>query len=249
MDLKVALYSAIAPTCGLLLGTGLMGIQPVAIAQLVSDTALENFLGQPSGTIDGLGNGNATEGSAIKQTFAASAGQTVTFDWNFLTNEATPNTPFNDFAFVSVRPLGGTSTLADTNSRFPLLGNNAQFNDETGYNTFSYEIPTTGTYTLGLGVVDVGDTIVNSGLLVDNVNVGTNGSFETGDFSGWETIGNTSIVDSNFGIDPTEGNSQAYLATVPEPSTILGSMMVLGVGTLLKRTAKRQSVSVKERLG
>lgn len=249
MDVKFVLYSAIAPTCGLLLGTGVMGVQPVAIAQPVSDAELENFLGQPSGTIDGLGNGNATEGSAIKQNFSASAGQTVTLNWNFLTNEATPDTLYNDFAFVSVRPLGGTSTLADTNSRFPLLGNNTRFNNETGYNTFSYEIPTTGTYTLGLGVVDVEDRVVSSGLLVDNVNVGTNGSFETGDFSGWETIGNTRIVDSNFGIDPMEGNSQAYLATVPEPSTILGSMMVLGVGTLLKRTAKRQAGSVKERIG
>lgn len=249
MNLKLALYSAIAPTCGLFLGTGLIGFQSLAAAQPVSDVALDNFLGQPPGTIDSLGNGNATEGSAIKQTFSASAGQTFTLDWNFLTNELTPNTPYNDFAFVSVRPLGGTSTLADTNSRFPLLGNNNRFNDETGYNTFSYQIPTTGTYTIGLGVVDVEDRIVSSGLLVDNVNVGANGSFETGDFSGWETIGNTSIVDSNFGIDPTEGNSQAYLATVPEPSTILGSMMVLGVGTLLKRTAKCKSGKVKERIG
>ncbi|WP_299408196.1 PEP-CTERM sorting domain-containing protein [Acaryochloris sp. IP29b_bin.148] len=245
MDLKIALYSTMAPTCGLLLGTVLMGFQPLATAQPVSDAALENFVGQPSGTIDNLGNGDATEGSAIKQTFSASAGQTVTLDWNFLTNEATPNTLYNDFAFVSVRPLGGTSTLADTNSRFPLLGNNARFNDETGYNTFSYDIPTTGTYTLGLGVVDVGDRVVNSGLLVDNVNVGTNGSFEAGDFSGWETIGNTSIVDSAFGINPTEGNSQAYLS-VPEPSTILGSVIVLGVGTLLKRTAKHKHKNLNE---
>lgn len=243
MDLKFALYSAIAPTCGLLLGAGVMGVQPVAIAQPVSDAAIENFLGQPSGTIDGLGNGNATEGSAIKQTFSASAGQTVTLNWNFLTNEATPDAFFNDFAFVSVRPLGGTSTLANTNSSFSAIGGSTGLNQQTGYNTFSYEIPTTGTYTLGLGVVDVEDRIVRSGLLVDNVNVGTNGSFETGDFSGWETIGNTSVVDSNFGIDPTEGNSQAYLS-VPEPSTIVGSVMVLGIGTLLKRTAKRQSGSV-----
>lgn len=248
MGLKLALYSVIAPTCGLLLGTGLIGFQTLATAQPVSDAALETFLGQTPGTIDGLGNGNATEGSAIKQTFSASAGQTVTLNWNFLTNEFTPSTLYNDFAFVSVRPLGGTSTLADTNSSFSTIGGSTGFNNQTGYNTFSYEIPTTGTYTLGLGVVDVGDRIVNSSLLVDNVNVGTNRSFETGDFSGWETIGNTSIVDSNFGIDPTEGNSQAYLS-VPEPSTILGSMMVLGVGTLLKRTAKRKPGSVKKKIG
>jgi hypothetical protein len=46
----------------------------------------------------------AIEGSAIKQTFTANAGQTLSFSWNFLTNEsvgndANPN--FNDFAFAT----------------------------------------------------------------------------------------------------------------------------------------------------
>lgn len=43
MDFKVVPYSAIAPTCGLLLGTGIIGIQPVAIAQPVSDAASYQF--------------------------------------------------------------------------------------------------------------------------------------------------------------------------------------------------------------
>ncbi|WP_233501841.1 PEP-CTERM sorting domain-containing protein [Acaryochloris thomasi] len=210
-----------------------------ATAQAVSDTDIESFLGLTSGTIDGLGNGDATEGSAIKQTFSGTTGQTLTFDWNFLTNESTPSS-FNDFAFISLFP-DGNSTLADTNSRFPLLGNNVSFNSETGFNAFSFILPADGDYTLGLGVVDVGDTVVDSALLVDNLNLGTNGSFETGEFSGWETVGNATIADSSFGIDPTDGNSQALLATaaVPEPTTILGSALLLGAGAFLKRRARR----------
>ena len=131
----------------------------------VPDSSLESFLGLARGSLDRLGNGDATSGSAIRQTFTGRAGDILTFDWNFLTNEFTPESLFNDFSFVS---LGLLSELADT--RFPIfLGSPTPFNEETGFRTFSFTIPTTGTYVLGLGVTDVEDTTVDSGLLVDNV--------------------------------------------------------------------------------
>lgn len=43
------------------------------------------------------------------------------------------------------------------------------FFEETGLHSFSYTIPKTGTYTLGVGVSDAGDTTRTSGLLIDNV--------------------------------------------------------------------------------
>jgi hypothetical protein len=76
----------------------------------MSDADLETFLGLAEGSLDGLGNGDATEGSAIKQTIAVQAGDTLTFDWDFLTNEGM-SSYFNDFAFVSVAP-DTSSTLA-----------------------------------------------------------------------------------------------------------------------------------------
>ena len=130
-----------------------------------TDSEIEAFLGLEAGSLDSLGNGNATAGSAIKQTFTANAGDTVSFQWNFLTNEATP-TFFNDFAFVS---LVGLSELADTVSTFSLSP--TSFDEETGFQTFSFDITTTGTYTLGLGVIDSIDLIVDSALIVDNVSV------------------------------------------------------------------------------
>jgi hypothetical protein len=117
-------------------------------------------------------NLNIKEGSAIKQEIMANAGDTLTFSWNFLTNEQ-PSVDYNDFAFFTV----GNSfeilanTLSGNLSSDPLFG----FNQSTGYQTGTYTIPMTGTYTLGFGVVDVGPDdlgfYINSALRVDNVQI------------------------------------------------------------------------------
>ncbi len=131
----------------------------------VSDSAIEDFLGLSAGSLDILGGVNATGGSAIKQTFTANAGDILEFDWNFLTNEFTP-TFFNDFSFVSVSSI---DLLADTFSDF--VTSLTPFSEETGFQTFSFTIPTSGSYTLGLGVLDAADNIIDSGLQIDNVSV------------------------------------------------------------------------------
>ena len=41
-----------------------------------------------------------------------------------------------------------------------------------------------------------------------------NGSFETGTFTGWNTIGDTSIQTSAIGVAPTDGTSMALLTTL-----------------------------------
>ncbi|MEM9924008.1 MAG: hypothetical protein AAF915_09700 [Cyanobacteria bacterium P01_D01_bin.50] len=133
----------------------------------ISDTNLENFLGLNSGDIDGIGNGDATQGSALRKTITVEAGDVLSFDFNFLTNEVTP-TFFNDFAFVSIVP-NSLSELADTNSFFELSP--TEFFEETDYDNFTFEFSEAGTYTVGIGVVDSQDTIVDSGLLVDNLKV------------------------------------------------------------------------------
>ncbi len=131
----------------------------------VPDFSLESFLGLTSGSLDGLGNGNATVGSAIKQTFTANAGDTISFDYNFLTTETTPSF-FNDFSFVS---LTSVEELADTNSSF--VGFVTPIAQETGFTTFTQTIAASGTYTLGIGVVNSIDAINASGILVDNVRI------------------------------------------------------------------------------
>ena len=134
----------------------------------VSDANLETSLGLSAGSLDGLGNGNATEGSVIKRTVTVTAGAKLTFDWNFLTGEGTPSS-FNDFGFVAIASDTATdtiNTLANTSNTF--TPSTTIFPKETGFNTFSYTFTDPGTYTIGVGVMDVTDSAVNSAVLVDN---------------------------------------------------------------------------------
>ena len=135
----------------------------------VSVEQLEEFLGLEPGGLDALNKGPATVGSGIQQKLTVSAGDTLRFDWNFLTDEGTPSI-FNDFAVVTIQPDALTG-LADTNNTFVLSP--TDFSQETGFETFTYDFLADGNYTVSIGVVDVGDTIVDSGLLVDNVSLGS----------------------------------------------------------------------------
>jgi hypothetical protein len=143
---------------------------------------IEEFLGLEAGSLNNLGTsldpltnapfpvppGIATQGSAIRQTFTAEAGDILTFDWNFLTNEPALFPALNDFSFVSISSL---SALASTTFPPAAPFSMTQFFQETGFQPFSFTIPTTGTYTLGIGVTDWRDSTIDSGLLVDNVNL------------------------------------------------------------------------------
>ncbi len=131
----------------------------------ITDAELETFLGLTAGSLDSLGNGNATEGSAIKQTITVSAGTQLSFDWNFLTNEATPDSVYNDFGFISITS-GSLNTLGNTNNVF--VSSATSFNEETEFQSFSYTFTNAGTYSIGVGVVDVQDSSVDSALLVDD---------------------------------------------------------------------------------
>ncbi|NEO73259.1 PEP-CTERM sorting domain-containing protein [Moorena sp. SIO3H5] len=136
----------------------------------VSD--IETFLGLTAGslaTIPNLPNVDTpTEGSAIQQTFTAHAGDVLSFDWNFITNEFTSSNSgrFNDFSFVSISQM--VDGLADTD--FPLfIESFTDFDEETGFQSFSYTFETSGTFSLGIGVLNEDDTDLDSGLLIDNV--------------------------------------------------------------------------------
>lgn len=80
----------------------------------VSEGEVETFLGLANGSLDGLGNGNVTQGSAMQTTFTAQAGDIVSFQWNFLTDELDQPVRYNDFALTT---LTSTSTLVVRNRR------------------------------------------------------------------------------------------------------------------------------------
>jgi hypothetical protein len=132
----------------------------------------ESFLRSPSGAllawletqvrIPGI-----LEASALGLEFTTTnAFDTLTFDYNFLTDE----TPFGieDLAFyvldgttfgrIDGWPTQEQGTLSPTS-----------FLSEFGYKHFSIPVPTAGSHFLALGVTDLEDPTFNSGLLVDNV--------------------------------------------------------------------------------
>jgi hypothetical protein len=59
--------------------------------------------------------------------------------------------------------------LADTTTDFLARDSDSNFFEETGFKTFSFTLPTDGKYTLGVGVEDVGEPTIISGLLVAKV--------------------------------------------------------------------------------
>jgi hypothetical protein len=136
----------------------------------VSAAEIESFLGLAADTLSGAGFGAAIEGSAIKQTFAARAGDQLSFEWDLYSDELDEPIGNNDFAFVTLSPtVAPFLPLADTVTSPFFFAGPFPFDGHTGFFETSFLIPTDGSYTLGFGIVDVGDEAVMSALLVDRV--------------------------------------------------------------------------------
>jgi len=151
---------------------------PDRLDKPLTDLALEEYLGILHGSFDALGNGNAYKGSLITQTFAANAGDMLRVHWDFLSAEqqAPAGNRQNDFAFLFLKLQDSQQspklvTLANQSSTFFQTDIPTRDNliFETRYQTTTLTLPSSGTYTLGLGVFDVGDDIGQSDLLVDDI--------------------------------------------------------------------------------
>ena len=125
---------------------------------------LETFVGLVPGDLDPdpFNAVQAYEGSAVSQTFIASAGQTLSFRFNFLSNDTLPG----DFGFVVVD--GAMFKLADTTWLSAPAGTWSQ---QSGYGLFTHVFSSAGPHTLAFGVADVGDFNASSALLIDAVQV------------------------------------------------------------------------------
>ncbi|MCA2588141.1 MAG: PEP-CTERM sorting domain-containing protein, partial [Microcystis sp. M34BS1] len=136
---------------------------------LTNASNLESFLSLSSNQLSNL---FVTEGSAIKQTITANAGDILSFSWNFLTDEDAADVDYRDFAFFTLNNT--LYSLADTQSSFPINPSFSHLTKETGYQPYTITISVSGDYILGFGVVDVdktggGNATGNSALLVDNI--------------------------------------------------------------------------------
>ncbi|OLP15424.1 hypothetical protein BST81_26475 [Leptolyngbya sp. 'hensonii'] len=119
---------------------------------------LAAFLGVDLASLEGLASGTTTDGSAIKQTVNAKAGQTLKFSYYFNGNDYLG---FDDYGFFTV---GNGANLL---SSIALVGD---YND-SGYKDVEYTFLADGLYTLGFGVANTNDTQLDSILYIDGVAV------------------------------------------------------------------------------
>lgn len=134
------------------------GTAQVAVA---AADGLAAFAGVAATAFDAApGSGEAYEGSAVRQSFVAAAGDTLTFRWDLRSND-----PLGDRAFVVVD--GQAWLLAASDQALP--GSGAPYAASTGPATFSWTFAGGGAHSLGFAVVDIGDYSVSSALVVSEV--------------------------------------------------------------------------------
>ena len=134
-----------------------------AVDNLFKD--LEFFLGLNPGDLSGV-----EEGSVIQTKLSVKAGDKLSFDWNFMTNETSELLPtsYNDHAFMIVNSqVIKLANVADSRSASSL------FNSETGLQSYTYEFIEAGNYNIGFGVFDLDDIINSSALSVSNITLNT----------------------------------------------------------------------------
>jgi len=127
---------------------------------------VDTTLGLASGTINSTAQGAVQEASGFAQSFAATAGDTISFRWNFITGE--DSGPFGkDFGFYTFHQGTSSSSLnilATSSSPSVVVGagpgGSLGLANATGYQTTTVTVPSTGTWTLGFGV---GDALNNPG--------------------------------------------------------------------------------------
>lgn len=142
---------------------------------LVDD--IETFLGVGAGSIASLftpvDGYSLTEGSAMKTTFAGAAGQKVSFDYKILADDCdTGNCPGGVEDGIAVTIAGdGFVDVIDGTFGTVADGSGSPYSAESGVLTFQYTLLSAGTFDLGIAVLDGGDNIVSSAVMVDNVNV------------------------------------------------------------------------------
>lgn len=134
---------------------------------------LETFVGitSSSGNLNDAGAAPpfVINGTAIKTTVSHQAGDILSFDYNLLTQDIVFGP--RDFAFVFIdNSIGGFAAI-DSATAVNTIG--SIYTQETGVKSYSQVIANTGTSTLAIGIVNVGDAGFQSALVLDNIQITT----------------------------------------------------------------------------
>jgi len=140
-------------------------------APLAAGGALEAFTGHPAGEFDisrfDGSTSQAMEGSAfVMQNVTVAAGDMLSFDWTFYTNEAATGA-LADAAYFSVLN-NMTALLANAADGITGDAGLSGFRAATG-STFSHTFTQAGTFSLVFAVVDTDDFTTSSALAVNNL--------------------------------------------------------------------------------
>ena len=118
------------------------------------------------------------DGSGVFIPFTVNPGDTtLTFNYDFLSNEPGQTTPHNDFSFAAFFTTSGTviagtsTTFANASSATSLFGTQTPFVFHSGIQTLSMSVASLapGNYLLGIGIEDATNGNHASGLLIDNI--------------------------------------------------------------------------------
>lgn len=133
----------------------------------VDIVTIEDTLGIAPGTLNALNTnsngGDLTNGSALYQSFSGNSGDTLSFAWNYV---ATDYIPFNDPAFAILIGEGGAdvTVLASIHGLGVAVGTSGN----SGWQTYSATLASSGEYTLAFVTTNDKDTILSSVLHIDN---------------------------------------------------------------------------------
>ena len=111
---------------------------------------------------DGNYFANLTANSLVSQNQSWSSGTTLTFDWNFNSNDYLP---YNDYSLLVIKDSGGSIIDNITLANVASAGNFAA----TGWNTYTYTFTGNGSGSIGFGVYNAIDNGLDSQLYLDNV--------------------------------------------------------------------------------
>ncbi len=147
----------------------------------VEQNVIESALGIKYGELDGTLNGtkvsdNATEGSAAYDSVQVSAGQVISFGYTFFTDDYAP---YKDYAFFSINGIvSAIEVVGDT------VNDQGSVTDVFNYAVQSSDLggETSGIVQIGVGIVDVKDSYVDSTIEVYDFEI--SGETKEGDKSG-----------------------------------------------------------------
>lgn len=218
----------------------------LAHAETAPRADVADFLGTTVEAIEainprfGLEGEEVTRGSAIRRSFQVTAGDTLSFDWLFGTNEGplNANNDIVDFAFFSVNGLlerlaSSEETLVPSGATIFTEYRVQGVGSQAGFERFELSFAQSGPVTLGFAIVDTNDIVVESGLILDNIRLNgallDNGGFESNPLlGGWEVLGDATAW-SDLPVAP-EGNVAVVLVagTGPVPVPLPAGVWLMG---------------------